>query len=86
MRIRYICLVVFLAAILSIALVRTLKTLLLVYLSSGPKPICPYCGAKRIRKSGAALASDRLYRFLGFCPYRCQSCFARFYCPLARQN
>lgn len=81
MRIRYLLLVFFLAVTLFIALVRTLRALRLVYLSRGPEPICPFCGAKRIRKSGAALTGDGLYRCFAFFPYRCRVCFARFYRP-----
>jgi hypothetical protein len=83
MRNRYIPLVVLLAVIVIVALVRTLRALRLLYLSStGPEPICPYCGAKRIRESRAVLARDRLYRIVAFTPYRCRVCFARFYRPL----
>jgi len=64
---------------LSVALARAARTLLLAYLGRGSEPMCPFCGAKRIRESGTLLISDRLYRLLGFFPYRCRGCYARFY-------
>lgn len=86
MRIRYILCLISLAMILFIVLLRTLRTLRLVYLSTGSEPICPFCGAERVRRSEAALKGDRLYRVFAFFPYRCRVCFRRFYRSLARRN
>lgn len=84
MRIRYIFGETSLAVLLFIALLRTLRTLRLVYLSRGPEPICPFCGARRVKRSDATLKWDRVYRIFAFFPYRCRVCFGRFYRPLAR--
>jgi hypothetical protein len=46
---------------------------------ASPKRCCPLCGSPYVRPSRPRRLRDLHFRILGRKPYRCQSCFLRFF-------
>jgi hypothetical protein len=77
----------------TIVLILAVRILRMLFLTMGPRAMCPNCGSSALRRARPAsavygstneLVLDRLFSLIGCLAHRCGGCHLRFHRPAIR--